>query len=113
VGLNNRSADTKPHAGAVFLGRKESVEYLASLVGRKSDASVFDRYEKLFVAIIPGAERELTRAIDGLHCVDALDHHGSGPDRINTVKVRGRGAAGASPWQDRVLSRCPLGLEDR
>src|SRR5271163_3991314 len=49
VGLNNRSADTKPHTGTVFLGRKESVEYLASLVGGKSDASVFDRYQKPFV----------------------------------------------------------------
>ena len=47
VGLNNRSADTKPHTGAVLLGGKESVEYLASLVSGKSDASVCDRYQKL------------------------------------------------------------------
>ena len=26
LGLNNRSADTQPHAGAVFLGRKESID---------------------------------------------------------------------------------------
>src|SRR5580704_6500621 len=37
VGLNNRSADTKPHAGAVFLSGKESVKYLACLVRGKSD----------------------------------------------------------------------------
>jgi hypothetical protein len=74
VRLNNRSADTEPHTGAVFLGRKESGEYLASLVGGNSDASVFDRHQKLSVAIILGAERELTWAINGLHCVDAIDH---------------------------------------
>ena len=74
VGLNNRSADAKPHTSAVFLGGKESVEYLASLVSGKSDASVCDRYQKLLVAVILGAERELTQAIDGLHCVDAVDH---------------------------------------
>ena len=74
VGLNDRSADTKPHTGAVFLGRKESVEYLARLVRGKSNSSVLDRYQKLFVAIILGAERQLTRAIDGLHGVDAVDH---------------------------------------
>jgi hypothetical protein len=74
VRLNNRSADTKAHPGAVFLGRKESVEYLAGLVRRKSDASVFDRYQKLFLAFIPRAECELTLAIDGLHRFDAVDH---------------------------------------
>ena len=74
VGLDNRAADTEPHAGAVFLGRKESIEYLARLVRGKSNSSVLDRYQKLFVAIILGAERELTRAIDGLHGVDAVDH---------------------------------------
>src|ERR1700739_1686897 len=74
VGLNDRSADTKSHTGAVFLGCKKSVEYLASLIRRKSDASVFDRHKKLFVAVILGAQRELARAIDGLHCVDAVNH---------------------------------------
>src|SRR5579863_7413093 len=74
VGLNNGSADTKPHTGAVFLGGEESIEYLAGLVRRKSDTSVFDRYQKVFIAMILGAERELTRAIDGLHCVDDVDH---------------------------------------
>src|ERR1700722_17745261 len=74
VGLDNRSADAKAHPGAVFLGRKESVEYLASLVRGKPNSSIFDRYQKLFVAVVLGAERELTGAIDGLHCVDAIDH---------------------------------------
>src|SRR5580692_5780924 len=74
VSLNNGLADTKPHTGTVFLGGKEGVEYLASLVGGQSDAGVFDRYQKLFVAMILSAEGELTRAIDGLHCVDAVDH---------------------------------------
>src|ERR1700728_4265746 len=74
MGLNNRSADTKPHTGTVLLGGKESVEYLASLVSGKSNASVCDPYQKLFAAVIPGAEGELTRAIDGLHGVDTVDH---------------------------------------
>src|SRR6202050_1951344 len=74
VGLNDRSADTKSHAGALFLGSKKSVKYLASLVRGKPDAGVFDRYQKLFLAIFLGSKRKLTRAIDGLHCVDAVDH---------------------------------------
>ena len=74
MGLNNRAADTESHTGAAFLGRKESVEYLSSLVRGKSDASVFDRYQKLFVAIVLGAESELARAVDGLHGVDAVDN---------------------------------------
>ena len=74
MGLNNRSADTKPHTRAVLLGGKESVEYLAGLVSGKSNASVCDPYQKLLAAIILGAEGELTRAIDGLHCVDTVDH---------------------------------------
>ena len=74
VSLDDRAADAQTHAGAVFLGRKESVEYLARLVRGKSNSSVLDRYQKLFVAIILGAERQLTRAIDGLHGVDAVDH---------------------------------------
>src|SRR5580658_2352517 len=73
MGLNNRSADTKPHTGAVLLSRKESVEYLTSLVSGKSNASVCDPYQKLFAVIILGAEGELTRAVDGLHCVDTVD----------------------------------------
>src|ERR1700691_1859286 len=52
VGLDNRAADPEPHTGAVLLGRKESVEYLARLVRGKSNSSVFDRYQKLLVAII-------------------------------------------------------------
>src|ERR1700678_810907 len=74
VRLNNRSADAHPHARAVFLGRKESVEYLARLVSRKANSSVFYRYQKLGVAIILGAEREFTRAFGGLHWLNALDH---------------------------------------
>src|ERR1700733_6596055 len=46
VGLNDCSADAKPHTSAVFFGGKERVEYLASLVWGKSDASVCDRYQK-------------------------------------------------------------------
>src|ERR1700722_8171582 len=74
VRLNNGLADTKPHPGAVFLGGKESVEYLAGLVQRKPDASVFNRYKKGFFAIALGTNCELTRAIDGFHGVDAIDH---------------------------------------
>src|SRR5271154_3726301 len=74
VSFNNRPADAKPHAGAVFLGRKEGVEYLARLVSWKPNSSVFHRYQKLFVAFILGAECELTRAINGLHSVNAVDH---------------------------------------
>jgi hypothetical protein len=71
VGLNNRSADTKPHTGAVFFGRKESIEYLVTMVRGKSDASIFDRYQKLFVAVILGAERIVReRSISSFVCME-------------------------------------------
>ena len=34
----------------------------------------FRRYQLARAAVILGAERELARAIDGLHCVDAVNH---------------------------------------
>ena len=74
VGLDDRLADTKSHTGAVRLGCKESVEYLAGLVWRKSDASIIDRHQKLFVALILRAESELAWVINGLHSVDAVHH---------------------------------------
>src|ERR1700677_2958796 len=74
VGLNNRLADTKSHPRPLFLGGKERIEDLAGLVSRKSYAGIFHRYQKLFVAITLCAERELTRAIDGLHRLDPVDH---------------------------------------
>src|ERR1700722_448054 len=74
VRLDNRSADAQAHTGSMFFSCKESVEDLAGLVGWQAYARVCDGYQQLLLDVVLGTEGELTRAVDGLHGVDAVDH---------------------------------------
>src|SRR3982751_5218485 len=71
--LDDRTADAKPHAGAVRLRREERVEDLLRDVRLKPDARVTDGNKNLLVLSWLHRDQDLSRAIDVLHRFDAID----------------------------------------
>jgi hypothetical protein len=71
--LNDRSADAKPHAGAVGFGCKERVEYLFRQLRRKPYAGITDRHKNLVAFSAPRLDDHLSYPVNVLHRLDAVD----------------------------------------
>ena len=74
MGLNDGTADSKSHAGALKFGGKERIKDLVRLLSGQPDTGIADRDQQLTVFRSLRLDREFARPIYIFHRIDAVGH---------------------------------------